>query len=326
MSRILVIPSNREACLHKFLAAWQGVGGWDEVILIEDTPTCTFDVKVDRRYAHEDIARIVGDDAWIFSKGDSARRCFGLLAAYHAGADYVLTLDDDCFPIDGQPPLMTAHIAAMSGFLRWQTSCNGLRVRGIPYKNLGKLPPTAAHVGLWQGVPDLDGKMQLQWEAEGRGYFHPPPGAAIIPHGQYLPVCGMNLCIRRDAIPLFYFPLMGEGQPYRRFDDIWAGVIAKKICDHLGWHISVGEPFVEHRRASDARANAEKEAPGVDANESFWEAVDGIELPEWHATVTDLVAALGGELKLAGHGEYLTRLGASLRTWARLFDNRPAGL
>jgi len=41
---------------------------------------------------------------------------------------------------------------------------------------------------------------------------------------------------------------MGEGQPYRRFDDIWFGVIAKRICDHLGWSIAVGDPHVHHGR------------------------------------------------------------------------------
>ena len=45
----------------------------------------------------------------------------------------------------------------------------------------------------------------------------------------------MSLAFRIEALPLMYLPLMGEGQPYDRFDNIWGGVIAKRVCDHLGW-------------------------------------------------------------------------------------------
>ncbi len=326
--KVLVVPTNRPDQCRDFLAQWRGRHGADEVWVIEDAPERTFLPDADRHYCWADIAKILGEDSWIISKRDSAIRCFGFLAAHWAGADAVLTLDDDCYPLEGHLPLMERHLASMSGFLRWQTSCNGLRVRGIPYRNLGKLPPTVAHVGLWAGMPDLDGKTQLQWEKEGHGYFYPPAGTALLAHGQYAPLCGMNLCIRREALPLFYYPLMGQDQPYRRFDDIWAGIIAKKLCDHLGWHVSLGEPFIEHRRASDAQVNLAKEAPGMEANETLWEVVDGIPLsgPGPGHYAVRVVRHLGRCLEQAGTDDYIRALGKALQVWASLFANRPDGL
>ncbi len=128
----------------------------------------------------------------------------------------------------------------------------------------------------------------------------------------------MNLYIRHEAIPFMYFPFMGEGQPYKRFDDIWAGVIAKRALDLLGWHMSVGEPFVEHRRASDPFANLVKETPGIVANEMFWEAIDGIEVPSGK-TPQDIVATLGRGLE-GLEDAYLKRLGQALQVWARLCE------
>ena len=36
------------------------------------------------------------------------------------------------------------------------------------------------------------------------------------------------------------------------------GITAKKVCDLLGWQISVGEPFVRHLRASDLKVNLDQ--------------------------------------------------------------------
>jgi reversibly glycosylated polypeptide/UDP-arabinopyranose mutase len=117
---------------------------------------------------------------------------------------------------------------------------------------------------------------------------------------------------------LFYFPLMGEGQPYRRFDDIWAGVIAKKVMDHLGWPMSVGEPAVFHVRASDPVQNRIKEMPGITRNETFWQEIDGIELTA--GDPAGCMRELGEQLGRSGSDDYMRRLGMALQVWASLFE------
>ena len=46
-------------------------------------------------------------------------------------------------------------------------------------------------------------------------------------------MCGMNLAFDRNAIgPAMYFGLMGEGQPWGRYDDMWAGWCSKVGISH----------------------------------------------------------------------------------------------
>lgn len=325
--RALVVPSNREKCLAEFVSAWHGKGGWGRVIVVEDGPRRTFGVSevVSGHYSWTEIEKACGADAWIFSRRDSAIRSFGFLAAWHAGAEYVLTLDDDCYPCeDGPTDFFGAHLEALASHRRWVSSVPGMRVRGLPYANGGRMGGVVANVGLWRGNPDLDSISSLALMGEGVCPAYALPHQNwLVPRGQYVPMCGMNLCFRREALPLMYFPLMGEGQPFRRFDDIWAGVIAKRVMDHLGWSLSVGGPFVEHKRASDPFVNLTKEAPGIAANEDFWEFIDGIRLTEH--TAAGCVAEAGQALE-RGRDEYRSKLGRALQTWVRLLEKRLPGV
>jgi reversibly glycosylated polypeptide / UDP-arabinopyranose mutase len=319
---LLVVPSCRAPGLEGFLKSWDGKGGWDEVLVVEDGPVKTFPLPGDiHHYSWREIDASLGADAWVISRRDSACRAFGFLLAWWRGFDHVLTLDDDCHPHAGHEHLVPLHRLALERQPRWRSSVRGLRVRGVPYRNKGLLPDVAANVGLWSDNPDFDAPTSLVL-GDGAG-FEPPGGSRVAPAGVYLPVCGMNLFLARPALPLFYFPPMGEGQPYRRFDDIWAGVLAKKALDHLGWRLAVGEPFVRHRRASDPFVNLQKEAAGIAANETFWEAVDALPL-----TATDPVAVADelGQGLTQNADTYLAGLGRALRAWARLFRERPAGL
>jgi reversibly glycosylated polypeptide / UDP-arabinopyranose mutase len=319
---LLVVPSCRAAGLEAFFRAWDGKGGWDEALVVEDGPVKTFPLPGGvHHYSWREVEATLGADAWVISRRDSACRCFGFLWAWWRGFDHVLTLDDDCCPHEGHGSLAALHRLALERQPRWRSSVRGLRVRGIPYRNKGHLPGVVANVGLWSDNPDFDAPTSLVL-GDGAG-FEPPGGSRVVPQGVYVPVCGMNLFLAREALPLFYFPPMGEGSPFRRFDDIWAGVLAKKALDHLGWRLGVGEPFVRHRRASDPFVNLQKEAAGIAANETFWEAVDAVPLKS-----SDPVGA-AHELGrgLAGSTDpYLAKLGAALQTWARLFVERPAGL
>lgn len=86
----------------------------------------------------------------------------------------------------------------------------------------------------------------------------------------------MNLAFKPEIIPAPYFLLMGHGYEFDRFGDIWSGIILKKICDHLGYAITSGEPVVHHRRASNVWANLRKEDPGLEVNEEFWRVIDKV--------------------------------------------------
>lgn len=318
----LVIPSIRENYFQQFLSAWDENGDWDNIILIEDNPERTFRYKSRwpiNHYSWKEIEEILGVKSWIFSKRDSAIRSFGFYMAHKLGADYVLTLDDDCYP-NGDFNICDSHLEKMI-HNQWTTSVPDKRTRGLPYEELGTII-CPINMGFWSNVPDLDAIQSFQDLKSARGGFLPPNGNRIIPNGQYFPMCGMNLFFSAKIAPLMYFPLMGQGQKYARFDDIWCGVIAKKIMDHLNLNFSVGEPHIFHSRASNLYINLIKEAPGIQMNEYLWRHIEGIKLTE--TSLINCVYELGDKLSKAELAdidiEYIKTLGSALKIWSSLFN------
>ena len=309
----LVIPSIREKNLFEFLDYWGELPF--KIFVVEDNPTKTFNINGLNHYSWKEIDEILGKDSWIISHRDSAIRSFGFLMAYQAGAEYIFTLDDYCAPIH-LFDFEEQHLSAINNHSQWTESYHGKRTRGIPYRNKGSITNIVLNVGLWTGHPDLDSVQTLNGDSEKwQHQIHP---TKIIPYGQYFPMCGMNMCFKREATPLMYFPLMGEGYPYKRFDDIWCGIIAKKICDHLGYLITCGPPYINHQKASDPFINLVKEAPGIAANEKFWENIDSIKLTL--DNFTDCMCEIGIGLQ-ANQDEYLKKLGNAILVWSHLFQS-----
>jgi hypothetical protein len=121
-------------------------------------------------------------------------------------------------------------------------------------------------------------------------------------------------------IPSLYFLLMGKHRdgtvwPYDRFGDIWAGLFAKKVADHLGYAISSGAPSVLHSRASSPEVNLQKETPGYPVNEVLWRQVSAIGLSA--TTVAGCYEQIADNLDM--NGDYWTTLRFAMRVWASLF-------
>lgn len=329
----LVVPSNRPAQLAEFFKAWQGRGGWDQVIVVDDGDDGGAMLKAvgqsDRPTMvrnRVDIEDDLGDAAWIISQGDSACRCYGILEAWRAGAEFILTLDDDVRPHYMHEDIMHCHVGNMTHRSRFQSSVVSLYPRGMPSVEAIKGTPgvriyrddVKASMGLWAGVPDLYAEDMLHGHPTD---YKPPLGTRLIPDGEFVPVCGMNLCIHRDAAPLCWFPLMGRGQPYSRFDDIWMGLILKAGFDALGWKLSVGEPFVKHERASDPVKCAERERGGRAVNDAMWRWFADLSIDPFVSKLSayDVAHSIGWHLMDHGPSDYAKKMGKALVTWAELF-------
>src|SRR5690606_27259264 len=104
------------------------------------------------------------------------------------------------------------------------------------------------------------------------------PSVGIIGHGQYFSLCGMNVAFKPEVAAAMYFAPSGPAYPYDRFDDIWLGIIAKRVFDHLRLYCHTGYPQIIHSRASDPFINLKKEAPGIATNEGFWHYIDELDL------------------------------------------------
>ena len=313
----LVIPTNRPESLLSFYEKWLAVGlPWDEVHIVFDGKNPGFDFPKTIIHDWTTIEETLGKDNWIISRKDGGIRSFGILQAYRSGCDVIHLLDDDCYP-DGD--ILLHKRILTEGISRWVSPAPGIHLRGMPYKNLGQVTPVI-NLGLWSGVPDVDAVHQLILGEESI----PHSGdTRLVPRGQYIPISGMNLAFRREAAVLLYQPVMGLNQPYRRFDDIWGGIVAKRLCDELGWSVGYGPPYIHHIRASNAFTNLVKEAPGIGANEHFWEAVQNFSLTA--RTAVSLVQEIGHCISHTKcppsiDVDYWSRLGRAYSIWGGLFD------
>jgi reversibly glycosylated polypeptide/UDP-arabinopyranose mutase len=307
----LVVATIRERSIQEFLEKWK-FENWDSIVIVEDNPERSFNISVDYHYSWKEIDEELGDNSWIISRRDSAIKSFGFYVAWKLGATNIFVLDDDCHPVSS---IIGTHLEALYNTKKWIPSIPKQRTRGLPYRNLGKLQNVMLNIGLWQGEPDFDSIQLLSganWEDRDFDDY-------ILPNGQFVPICGMNLCFRSIITPLMYFPLMGKDQMFRRFDDIWCGIIVKKICDHLHYRISCGNPVIHHSRHSDPMENFKKETPGIIENETFWQEIDKIPLTS--NTPVDCMREIGTALQ-NNKKDYLCKLGKAINIWSSLFDKK----
>jgi hypothetical protein len=256
-----------------------------------------------------------GDDANILSVKNSGHRCFGLWRAMKRGCDMVVTLDDDCYPEDAE--YLDKHWQALTRLgvvTDWVTSIprgvapQDYYPRGFPYDIRSGARVVLNH-GLWSGVPDSDGVTQQKTPDLRLPKCYV---SRSIPSGAFFPMSGMNFACRPDAVPLLYFPKNGEGSPFDRFEDIWAGVLFKRCADVLGWAVTTGSPSVRHERMSDTAANIRKEATGLAENERFWRVVLNATVDG--ATARDVYASLADEIA-QGPSDYYRMIGDYMRRW-----------
>lgn len=333
MTFTVVVPTIREECAVKWVEEWKDDLRDARVIIVEDNPEATFRLPGVEHYSWRDIDAELGQDAWIIPRRTSACRSYGFLKALEGDADYIWTTDDDCYPEDARKgryaELLKLNFGevtsddVMNGW--WNTiSSSGLYPRGYPYDIRGRSRPVMVHHGLWSNIPDLDGITQL---ANPDFRLNPSYFSEVVPEKALFPFCIMNVTFRREAAPLLYMLLMGKdpkGDPwgFDRFDDIWGGVMMKKVADHLGWAVTSGSPSVHHSRASDPHRNAELEAPGMKAHEEFWRLMEAARLTGTDAAscYRELADAIR-EIRIGTPRKYYWRtLSDAMKIWADLTE------
>ncbi|MBI4093789.1 hypothetical protein HY417_02395 [Candidatus Kaiserbacteria bacterium] len=196
------------------------------------------------------------------------RRNVGLLFAYVAGCETIITIDDDNFLVSKD--FIREHqvtgertcdvVSTTSG---WVNVCRLLKEkhsrtfyhRGFPLEKRmpnetwnvrrAKVRPVV-NAGLWLGDPDVDAMERLYHlgdPTDATSYKHRGKPNIAVAKGIWTPFNSQNTAIRRDAIPAYFLsPLIG------RYDDIWASYILKHIADHLDDSIVFGEPLVRQER------------------------------------------------------------------------------
>lgn len=332
----LCVATNREAETLAFLTKWAPFLGPEVSVYIhEDHPTKEFSLPAPANVAlthtcHADIGAALGKRAWIIPRRSGAGRSFPMYLAWKGGHDFIITLDDDCYPHgDEGKSYIDTHLGAFR-MDRWFRTIDGEEPRGIPYGPKGELPVLLNH-GLWSGVPDLDGPTAL---VRGRWPANVILRAAreVVPPGMWFPLCAMNVCYSRAAIPAAYNLLMGlDDAGFDRFDDIWSGLFLKRVADHLGMYVTSGVPFIHHTKASNYFSNLRKEALGIHLHESMWTHVANADLTgartvgESYARLAKWIAKFPAQNPTAPSPRgYFEKLSEAMLAWTALFEEAPA--
>ena len=322
----VVIPTIRDV---EFLNNWADQFRDVTIVICEDQPKKSVKIpKVGKKtyhYSWQEIDADLGDDGWIISRRNSAIRSYGFLKAYRLGAEVIITLDDDCYPVKNHPlidlHLRNLRLSVPKHWVNTYPDARHLYTRGMPYLNRDEAPVMLSH-GLWTHVMDHDGATHLQhlnFRAEFAEHF-----LQIIPHGAFFPMCSMNLAFRRELTPLMYFPLMGEDKNgnkwgYDRFDDIWCGIFAKKVMDAVGWAAINGAPFVRHEKASNPFHNLIKESNGVESNEQVWADIFPLGFKSTTAAQpSGMYAELAHQLK--SYDSYFPELKKAMFIWSEQIE------
>ena len=264
-----IVPTIRPEQFDRFVTAWAELFDRHGVYCIPvsdgDTPHINgttagaiLGKDADLIYNHSDVCRNLG---------------FAYIARFMPRVTHILTLDDDVAP-RGDP--LADHLSALDkrAPISWLSSSPDAFTRGFPYDVRHEAPVMVSH-GVWYGNADWDATTQLKNNNALLDSFYRGP----VPKGSILPFCGMNVMIRREVLPLFYFAPMGpraslDDKQWDRFGDIWLGVCLKRELDARGWAMVTGYAAVEHTRASNVRVNLQKEAAPLAWNERFWQEGD----------------------------------------------------
>lgn len=336
----IILPTIREESLKKFLTLWRkefkalSNKYTLHIYIIEDNPKKSF--IINKKYpgkihhaAWEDIQVRLGKNSWIIPHRTDAIRSFGVLLAYYDKCDYFITLDDDCYPhytSTNKPGyFIDMHMNNLTNYAHhkplWTNTIQGLKPRGYPYLDTTieqRITHGGISHGLWVNVPDFDSITQLSLSKKTHYFEHVKN--QIIPNGSFFPMSSMNLAWKREIAPLMYFLLMGQDEQtnkydYDRFGDIWCGLLAKKIVDHLGYATVSGGPCVNHERASNPLENLQKEASGIKHNEIFWRDIYSMRL-----TKKEAIGAYKEVIhQLPLYSPYWEKLKRAMTIWISLF-------
>lgn len=286
--------------------------------------------------------------AQIIPYNSDNRRNLGYLLALEKGAEAVIVIDDDNYSPEDEDFLaghsivgQEVELAAVHSSNHWFNPCSLLDVRpsvsiyarGFPFSKRwqGELTfrqekgKVMANMGLWTQDPDVDAVTRLALPVKVLGL---KTDQLMLGHDTYMPINSQNTAVHRDALPCFYYVLMGaniDGIIMDRYGDIWAGLFLKKALAQMGHRITVGRPMVRHQRNQhDLLLDLQNELWGMILTEHLVPRVQEMKLRE--KTYTGIYREMADNIRgLSLHPhptvkEYLRNLAGAMDTWLDACD------
>ncbi len=254
--------------------------GWKDIFFViagdKKTPPeiASFCSELEKKYSYDvfylDIEQQKALDEGLFNFvpfNCIQRRNFAMLFAYKRGADIIMTIDDDNYVTDGDCLKANSVVGSMAEFVSvksdtgWYNVCETLEEeknrhffhRGYPvdqrkaakHASSKTKAKVVVNAGLWLDAPDTDAISWLNFgEINARRFKDEVFGKNFtLEKGVWCPFNSQNTALSRDALPAYFL-----NPAQRRYDDIWASFILRKVADHLGHAVSYGYPIVTQKR------------------------------------------------------------------------------
>ncbi|ERN11874.1 hypothetical protein AMTRI_Chr06g173680 [Amborella trichopoda] len=285
-------------------------------------------------YTKSHMETLLGHDllSSLHFSGLSARY-FGYLVSTRR---YIVAIDPDCVPmIDEKGHLVDPikqhlqNLTSPSTPYYFNTLYDPYRpgtdfVRGYPF-SLRSGASTALSCGLWVGLPDYDAPTALV--KAGLTNSRCVNAVMTVPRGAFFPVSGVNLAFDKSLIGVAMFSgLLMQGKTrYETLEDIWAGLCAKAICDHLGYGAKSGLPYVVRRKGggSEALEALKKEWKGVKWMEEVLPFFQSLTLPRTAVTAEDCILEIAKNVKvgLGGVDAAFVHAAVAMEDWVRAWKS-----
>ncbi|GMH07653.1 hypothetical protein Nepgr_009493 [Nepenthes gracilis] len=293
-----------------------------------------FNVKI---YQKSDMDKVVGSSLTSRLFSGYACRYFGYLISQKK---YIISVDDDCMPAKDDKgfliDVVSQHItnlATPATPLYFNTLYDPFRkgtdfVRGYPFSMRNGVP-CALSCGLWLNLADYDAPTQaLKAEQRNSQYVD---AVLTIPRGVMMPFSGINIGINRELLGPTLFPglkLAGEGKfRWETVEDIWCGMCAKVVCDHLGYGVKSGLPYVWRNERGDAIASLKKDWEGMKLMEEAVPFFQSLTLSPAAVTAEDCLAEISTLVKegLGAVNPVFAQAADAMTQWMQLWKKIGCG-
>lgn len=247
-------------------------------------------------YSAEDQRRLGYESNDLLNWRHPGRRSIGFLEAVRAGADVVVTADDDNIALDDG---YFSHFERLVGsvFDGLEASAKGgwvdpawflqpsVHHRGFPHQLWHPFEPpaissvTGARIGvaagLWLGDPDIDAVTRIVDRPTCMTASPVADAGFVVAPSCYSPFNSQNTAFARDLLPVMLMLT-----PYGRFDDIWCSYVAERVMRDHGWVVHYGKPYVWQERSYHLLVrDLSVELEGMEATLRFTKALEDMDLP-----------------------------------------------
>ncbi|MEM7204408.1 MAG: hypothetical protein AAF628_29380 [Planctomycetota bacterium] len=281
------------------------------------------------------------------------RRNLAYLQAAAAGAECIITIDDDNHVTEddyiGGHAIVgsTETLPVVKSSSGWFNSSSLLVTdppkplfhRGFPtcMRGLGETLDYGSHkgrvvvnAGLWLDVADADAMSHLDAPCSVTGYREGFDGRLAVAHGTNMVFNSQNTAFHRDTLPaMFLMPMGGRCGPLEvgRYDDIWMSMFVKVIADHLGDLVCVGRPLVRQlRNDHDLIRDLLVEIPAMRISNTMTRSLADVKFTgqDYGTCYLELIQHLRATLTRDGYSDderaYLTGLYDGMESWTRICE------